>query len=93
MQLTVRSARLTFQIPYAASLKDKRQVKRSIIDRVSRRFNVSIAEVDAQDYHQTLVLGIALVSGDGAHAQDELNTVLRFLSETEDAELMSIEEE
>jgi len=65
----MKSAKLTFYISYAASLKDKRQVCRSLIDRTRQRFNVSIAEVDAQDVRQTLTIGLAVVSGETAHAQ------------------------
>ena len=41
--------RLTFHVPHARSLKDKRSVVRSFRDRVRARFDVSIAEVAAQD--------------------------------------------
>jgi len=63
------SAILTFHIPHAASLKDKRQVRRSLVDKTRQRFNVSVAEVGTQDIYQTLTLGIAVVSGDAAHAR------------------------
>ena len=39
------SAKLTFHIPHATSLKDKRQIRRSIIDKARHRFNASIAEI------------------------------------------------
>ena len=58
------SARLSFFIPQAMSLKDKRQVRRSLIEKTRNRFKVSIAEIDTQDVHQTLTIGIAVVSGD-----------------------------
>ena len=85
------SAKLTFHIPLAASLKDKRQVRRSLIEKTRQRFNVSIAEVDTQDTHQTLTIGIAVVSGEAAHAQQVLDEVIRFMEEHTDAELTGIE--
>jgi len=85
------SAKLTFHIPHAASLKDKRQVRRSLIDKTRQRFNVSIAEVDTQDMHQTLTIGVAVVSGEAAHAQRTLDEVIRFMEEHADAELTGIE--
>ena len=85
------SAKLTFHIPHAASLKDKRQVRRSLIDKTRQRFNVSIAEVDTQDMHQTLTIGVAVVSGEAAHAQRTLDEVIRFMGEHADAELTGIE--
>ena len=87
----IESAQLTFHIPHAVSLKDKRQVRRSLIDRVRQRFNVSVAEVDTQDVHQTLTIGIAVVSGDAAHAQHLLDEIIRFMEEHADAELMAVE--
>ena len=87
----VESARLTFYIPQATSLKDKRQVCKSLTDRTRRRFNVSVAEVDTQDVHQTLTVGIAVVSGEAAHAQRSLDTVVRFMEECADAELTDVE--
>lgn len=88
----IRSAILTFSIPYATSLKDKRQVKRSLVDRVRKRFNVSIAEVATQDAHRTLTIGLTLVSGDADHAQQSMNSILDYMEETTEAELLSIEE-
>jgi uncharacterized protein YlxP (DUF503 family) len=85
------SARLTFYIPQAVSLKDKRHVCRSIIDRTRQRFNVSVAEVDTQDIHQTLTIGIAVVSGELAHAQNSLDDIIRFMETNADAELTEVE--
>jgi len=85
------SAKLTFFILHAASLKDKRQVCRSLIDKTRQRFNVSVAEVDTQDMHQTLTIGVAVVSGDAAHAQRSLDEVVRFMEEHADAELTEVE--
>lgn len=88
----VLSARLVFYIPHAASLKDKRQVCRSIIDKTRQRFNVSVAEVDTQDMHQTLTIGISVVSGNNSHAKRSLDEIIRYMEEHADAELTEAEE-
>ena len=85
--MTTLSATLSYYIPHSASLKDKRQVCRSIIDKARRRFNVSIAEVDTQDAQKTLTIGVAVVSGDAAHARRSLDEIIRFLEANADAEL------
>jgi len=85
------SAKLTFYIPHAASLKDKRQVCRSLVDKTRQRFNASIAEVDTQDIHQILTIGIAVVSGDAAHAERSLDEIIRFMENHADAELTEVE--
>ena len=87
----VLGVKLTFYIPYAMSLKEKRQVCRSLIDRTRQKFNVSVAEVDTQDVHRTLTVGVAVVSGDNSHAQHLLDEIVRFMEEHADAELMSAE--
>jgi len=87
----VESAKLTFHIPHAASLKDKRQVRHSLIDKTRQRFNASVAEVDTQDMHQTLTVGVAVVSGEAAHARRSLDEVIRFMEEHADAELIGVE--
>ena len=91
--MTVLSAKLTFYIPHAQSLKDKRTVARGLIDKTRHKYNISIAEVDTQDAHQTLTLGIAVVSGEYTHAQKMLDDITRFMESIADAELVSIIEE
>jgi len=85
------SAKLSFYIPHAVSLKDKRQIRRSLVEKTRHKFNVSIAEVDTQDVHQTLTIGIAIVSGENAHAQKSLDEVIRSMETQADAELVGIE--
>ena len=87
----VESAKLTFYVPQATSLKDKRQVCRSLVDKVRKRFNASVAEVGTQDVHQTLTVGVAVVSGEFSHAQNMLDEVIRYMEGHADAELTEVE--
>ena len=89
--MTTLSAKLTFYIPHAHSLKDKRMVARAIIDKARHKFNASVAEVGTQDAHQTLAIGIAVVSGEFSHARDMLDEIIRFMEENTDAEFVSSE--
>ena len=89
--MTTLSAKCTFHIPYAQSLKEKRMVTRGLIDKTRRKFNASVAEVDTQDLHKTLTLGVAVVSGEHAHAQSMLEEIVRFLEANTDADLQSVE--
>ncbi|MGI6150893.1 MAG: DUF503 domain-containing protein [Christensenellales bacterium] len=86
------SAKLTFYIPHALSLKDKRQVARSLMDKTRKRFNASVSEVDTQDMHQTLTIGVAVVSGDFAHARRSLDEIIRYMEGQADAELTDVDE-
>ena len=52
-------------LPEAASLKDRRQVVRSVKDRLRHRFNGSVAELDTErDLGQRATLGIAAIAAD-----------------------------
>jgi len=79
--------RLSFHIPHARSLKDKRSVVRRFRDRVRARFDVSIAEVGAQDLHQRAVFGVSVVSGDAKVCDSVLGQVARAAELSEDAVL------
>lgn len=63
----------------ANSLKDKRRILKSIIDRIKNRFNVSVAEVDQQDLWQSATLGISMVSCEQAHVSKVLAAIVRFI--------------
>jgi len=86
----VESATLSFYIPHASSLKDKRQVCRSLIDKTRQRFNASVSEVATQDMHQQLTIGVAVVSGDIAHAQRSINEIIRYMEEHANGELIGV---
>jgi len=54
---------LEIQIPYSQSLKEKRAVLLKIRDRLRKRFNVAVAELDHQDVWQRATLGVVSISG------------------------------
>jgi uncharacterized protein YlxP (DUF503 family) len=85
--------RLTFHIPHARSLKDKRRVVQKLRDRVRSRFDVSIAEVGAQNLHQRAVFGVSVVSGDSAVCDSVLEQVARAAQSVGDAVLTDRETE
>lgn len=67
---------LDIYIPDAQSLKDKRQVLRSLKDRLRGHFNVAVAELDHQDLWQRAVVGIVGISADGHHLEQSLAAAL-----------------
>ncbi len=68
-------ARFELFLPASGSLKDKRQVLRSVTATVRPRFNVSIAEVDFQDLWQRAAFGVSCVAESGAHCRKVLQEV------------------
>jgi len=87
----VISAKFTFYIPGAASLKDKRQVSRSLIDKARQKFNAAVAEVATQELYQTLTVGAAVISGDADHAQNSMDEIIRYMDKNAEAELTEVE--
>ena len=85
--------RLTFHVPHARSLKDKRRVVLKFRDRVRARFDVSIAEVAEQDRLQRAVFGVSVVSSDAAVCDSVLEQVARAAETQEDAVLTDRETE
>jgi uncharacterized protein YlxP (DUF503 family) len=79
--------KLTFHIPHARSLKEKRMVVRKFRDRVRAKFDVSIAEVEMQDVHQSAVFGVSVVSSDAATCDSVLESVARSAELQEEAVL------
>lgn len=60
----------------ANSLKDKRQVLKSLLAHLRREFNVSAAEVADHDIWRSAVIGIAVVATDGGFANAVLDKVI-----------------
>ncbi len=74
--------------PTCHSLKDKRMIVKSLVQRARNKFNISIAEVDEQDYYQTIVIGAACVSSGKAQAISVLQEVMRFIEESTEAQIV-----
>ena len=61
---------LEIHIADAQSLKDKRQVLRSLKDRLRAHFNVAVAELEHQELWQRSRVGVVSISGDGKHLEE-----------------------
>ena len=84
--------RVQLRLPENGSLKDKRQVVRSLTGRIKSRYNVAIAEVDRLDSRQWATLGIATVNTDARHANETLSKVVEYIQTSRpDAELVDYE--
>jgi uncharacterized protein YlxP (DUF503 family) len=89
--MIVGSLRVRLLLRESRSLKDKRQVVRSIKDRLRNQFNVSVAEVEAQDHRQLAVLGVAMVGSEGHHVRTTLEQIVAALRGHPLAELLDHE--
>jgi len=75
-------------IRWAASLKDKRSVIKSLKDRLRRRHNVSVAEIDNQDEIQLATLGIAMAGSDSRYLNGALDKIVTLLENHPEGELV-----
>lgn len=79
MATTIGAARVTLYLEESFSLKDKRQVVRSITAKVRQQFNVGIAEVEDLNDSRVGTLAIVCVSNSAPHADEMLAKVIRFV--------------
>jgi uncharacterized protein YlxP (DUF503 family) len=66
---------LEIHIADAQSLKDKRQVLRSLKDRLRAHYNVAVAELEHQELWQRSRVGVVSISGDGKHLEESMETI------------------
>jgi uncharacterized protein YlxP (DUF503 family) len=92
--MSVAVCRLTLRLPENSSLKGKRQVVKSIQQRLHNRFNVSVAEVDHNDAWQLAGMEIAAVSNSGAHAREIVTKAVEYIEDLRlDVEIIEEETE
>ena len=70
------------------SLKGKRKVVRSMVEKIRHKFKVSIAEVGSNDKWQKIELGVSTVGNDRRHIDSSLNNILSFLESLYLAEIV-----
>jgi hypothetical protein len=77
--MTIGVLQLEIAIPDAMSLKDKRRVVKSLIEKIAHGHNVSIAEVGALDEHRRSIIGLAMVANDAKYVQGGLSKLVDFV--------------
>jgi uncharacterized protein YlxP (DUF503 family) len=80
--MVIGVCRVTLYLPASHSLKDKRQVVRSLLERVQHRFHLAVAEVDDQDRWQVATLGLVCVSSSASIVDEILTHALAYIEET-----------
>ena len=86
---------LTFRLhaPWVHSLKEKRMIVKSLIAKLQNKFHVSAAEVDEQDTHQIIVIGVAAIVPHNAAADGLMEKISQFFEESTEAEISDEERE
>ena len=86
MQFTLRAS-------WVHSLKEKRMIVKSIVQKLKNKFNISVSEIDEQDIHKTIVIGIAGICANSAQSDSIMENIITFIEENTDAEIIDIQKE
>jgi Uncharacterized protein conserved in bacteria len=84
---------ITLRASWVNSLKEKRMIVKSIIQKLKNKFNISVAEIGEQDVHKTIVIGIAAICGSSAQADSTMEHIITFVESNTDAEIIDIKVE
>lgn len=84
---------VSLYLPESHSLKDKRRIVKSLIDRVRRKFNASVAEVDCLDLWQRTELAIAVVGKEPSHVSCVLQSISAFIEQDDSIEVTEVHTE
>ena len=93
--MTMKIACMTFQLraPWVHSLKEKRMIVKSLLAKLQNKFHVSAAEIEEQDTHQIIVIGVAAIVPNNALADSLMDEISLFIEENCEAELISEDRE
>ena len=86
---------MMFQLraPWVHSLKEKRMIVKSLLSRLQNKFHVSAAEIDEQDTHQLIMIGVAAIVPNNALADSLMDDISLFIEENCEAELIAEDRE
>ena len=91
--MVVGILKIEFLLRDNRSLKEKRKIVKSMVNRVKHKFNVAIAEVGSNDKWQKVEIGITTVGNDRRHIDASLNSVIDFLDAMYLAEIIDLKTE
>ncbi len=81
---------ITFRLraSWVHSLKEKRMIVKSLVAKLQNKFHVSAAEIDEQDVHQIIVIGIAAIVPHNAMADSLMDEISEFMELNTEAEIL-----
>lgn len=85
--------KITLRASFVHSLKEKRMIVKSLVQRLKNKFNISVVECDKQDEHKFIVIGIVGICNSSAQLDSTLENILNFIYSNTDAEIINIEKE
>jgi uncharacterized protein YlxP (DUF503 family) len=86
--MTVVVCAIELHLPAPSSLKEKRQILKSVIERIQHRYNVSIAEIGDHELWQRAAIGVACVGRDRQPTLRVIDQVMSFIRQHPEVELI-----
>ena len=93
MEMKIATIIFKLHAPWVHSLKEKRMIVKSITAKLQNKFHVSAAEVDEQDTHQIIEIGVAAIVPHNAAADSLMEKISQFVEESTEAEIIDEERE
>lgn len=91
--MTIAVLRVRLRLP-SRTLKEKRTIVKSVVERLRNRFNASVAEVDDLDSPGLATVAATVVSNESRHADEQVQAIAAAIQEWRlDAEVLEIETE
>ena len=88
--MIVSMIQFILEIDYVESKKDKRNIVKSVKDRISNKFKVSVSEVDLQESLNFTQIGAAYVTNSKIHGEKVMHNILKFLEENCPARIVDV---
>ncbi len=89
--MIIGSCKIKLRLYSPESLKEKRMIIKSLIERLKHRFNISIAEVSDNDLWQISTIGIAIVGNESVYVDEVINKIINFIDNFELVEIIDCE--
>jgi len=89
--LYVLSCLVTVRVLGSESLKDKRRVVKSIIERLKAKFNLSVSEIGLQESRRDAEIGCAVVGNDPSFTHKVIEAAVRLIESDTRVEVLDID--
>ncbi len=83
--MIIGTCKVYIEANWVSSLKEKRTIVKSITEKAKHKFNISIAEIENQDVHKSIVIGFACVTNKTCHANSIIDNVINFIEKNTNA--------
>lgn len=84
---------IKIRVSFVNSLKEKRMILRSIKEKIKNKFNVSISEVDSQDNHKLITLGISSIFSEKDLLSNLKEKIIDYIEGNFEGEIIEVYEE